>query len=437
MHPLPYRYMTEPLQIHTVATSDLNPAPYNPRRWDSQQEKQLTESIKRFGFVDPLIVNGADERLNVVIGGHFRLHIARKLDMAEVPVVYISIPDIEKEKELNLRLNRNTGGWDWDLLKEFDLGQLMDVGFDDGDLSSIWDDALETDEDAFDTEAALAEITEPKTKRGDYFALGDSRLYCGDATIDQVVAILTQDRKPSMLYCDPPYNIGLSYDSGIGGKKHYGGSTNDNKTDDEYRIFLQATIQNGLKHATEDAHLFYWCDSNAIGLVQSLYREENVTPRRVALWVKNNANITPQIAFSKVHEPCVYGTRGKPYLSDRMQQLTEVLNKEVGTGNRCIEDVMDFLDLWLERRLPTDSYRHPTEKPPTLHEKPLRRCTKPGDTVLDLFGGSGSTLIACEQMKRIALLCEIEPVFCDLILLRYEQLTGNKPVQLACGWQRS
>ena len=136
--------------------------------------------------------------------------------------------------------------------------------------------------------------------------------------------------------------------------------------------------------------------------------------------------LTPQVAFNKAYEACVYGTIGNPYISDRLNNLTEVLNKEVDTGNRTLDDIFDIFNIWLARRLPTSSYEHPTEKPPTLHEKPLRRCTRVGDSVLDLFGGSGSTLIACEQLKRKCIMAEIEPIFCDLIIRRYKNLTGGE-----------
>ena len=116
---------------------------------------------------------------------------------------------------------------------------------------------------------------------------------------------------------------------------------------------------------------------------------------------------------------------GHPYLSEQ-KNLNEILNKEVGTGNSALDDILDIIDIWVARRLPTQDYEHPTEKPVTLHEKPLRRCTKIGDIVLDLMGGSGSTLIACQQMKRRCLMVEWEPIFCDLIVKRFEALTGEK-----------
>jgi DNA modification methylase len=133
--------------------------------------------------------------------------------------------------------------------------------------------------------------------------------------------------------------------------------------------------------------------------------------------------MTPQVAFNKAMEPVIYATRGKPFLAPTLTNLNEVMNKEVTNGNRLSDDVLDLLNIWLVKRVAGQDYTHPTEKPPTLHEKALRRCTRPGDTVLDLFAGSGSTLIACEQMKRRCLTVEIEPVFCDVIIKRFESLT--------------
>lgn len=415
-----------PYTIVYVSASELRPAEYNPRKWDEVAAKQLTESIKRFGLIDPIIVNGASNRKNVVIGGHFRLDVAKSLGIEKVPVVYVNIPNIQKEKELNLRLNRNTGEWDFELLKSFDVELLLDVGFDDSDLSHIWDENLGVENDDFDVAKELEKIKEPKTKLGDIYQLGSHRLICGDATNPEFIKKLVRDNKVSMLYCDPPYNISLDYSNGIGTNGKYGGKTNDKKSEEEYKAFLKKTLENGLSTAFSDAHIFYWCDENYIGLIQEIYKEIGVTNKRVCLWIKNNQNVTPQTAFNKVYEPCVYGIKGNPYLSESVKNLNEVLNKEVSTGNRLTDDILDLFNIWLAKRLPAQEYEHPTEKPPTLHEKALRRCTKAGDIVLDVFGGSGSTLIACEQLKRRAYLCEIEPIFCDLVIKRFEKLTGKK-----------
>jgi len=164
------------INITYVELSKLKPAEYNPRKWAELTLEKLTDSIKRFGFVDPIIVNSAPDRKNVIIGGHFRHEVARRLNVEKIPVVYVNIPSIKKEKELNLRLNRNTGQWDYDLLKEFDTNLLLDIGFDDGDLEAIWDENLGAEDDDFDIDDELKKIKEVKTKPGDIYRLG-SHLY--------------------------------------------------------------------------------------------------------------------------------------------------------------------------------------------------------------------------------------------------------------------
>ena len=414
------------LRIVMVPSAVLVPATYNPRKWDEAALERLIESIQKFGFVDPVITNGAPKRKNVVIGGHMRLEAGKRLGMKTVPVVYVNLPSLKQEKELNLRLNRTTGEWDWEKLKNFEMDLLMDVGFGDSELSSIWDGMLETEDDGFDVDKELETIKKPKTKPGQLIALGQHRLLCGDATNSDDVQKLTGKAKPDMIYLDPPYNINLDYNEGVGHSMRYGGKTKDNKSHEEYAGFLRSAFQNALIVAKPACHFFCYCDHSYVGLLHSLFTEVGVKPQRTCLWIKNNMNVTLEIAFSKCYEPCVYGIRGKPYLAKNIRNMTELLNKEIGSGNRAVDDILDLLDIWLARRIHNSQYEHPTEKPPTLHEKPLRRCTKPGDIVLDLFGGSGSTLIACEQLKRRAFLCEVEPVFCDLIIRRFEALTGTK-----------
>jgi len=411
------------MQIVQVPIVDLKPADYNPRKWDIAAVKNLTESIKKFGLVDPIVVNGSPERKNVVIGGHFRLHVAKELGYTEMPVVYLDIPDIEKEKELNLRLNKNVGEWDWDLLKNFETDLLVDIGFTDTDLGEIWNESLTTEDDIFDEVEELKKVKETTIKPGEMYLLGKHRLICGDATDPRVIEQLMGTDRASAIYTDPPFNIGLDYNKGLGGKQNYGGTTNDKKSDAEYREFLKSAIGNGLAHAQPDLHVFSYCDQKYIGMVQSVFQELGINNQRVCLWIKNGLNLTPHIAFNKCYEPCVYGTIGKPHLSD-IKNLNEIMNKEIEGGNQGIEDIETMLDIWLEKRIAGQHYEHPTSKPPTLHEKPLKRCTRIGDIVLDLFGGSGSTLIACEQLKRRAYLAEKEPIFCQVIINRYERITG-------------
>jgi DNA modification methylase len=418
------------IKIVYVPVGTLRPAEYNPRKISDDALAQLKESISRFQMVDPVIVNSAPKRSGVVIGGHMRLRAAKELGHKTVPVVYVSIPNIEKEKELNLRLNRNTGEWDFSKLKAFDLKLLLGIGFDDSDLTNIWDENLDTEDDGFDVEKELAKITKPKTKLGDLFQLGTHRLICGDSTDPTVLRKLIGKDAVSMIYNDPVYNIGVDYNKGIGGKKSYGGMVNDKRTDTEYRTFLRTTLENALAISKPDTHVYYWCDESYIGLIQDLYRELGIENKRVCVWIKNGHNPTPGVAFNKCYEPCVYGVRGKPHLTKGIDNLNEVFNKELTTGNRLIDDILDLLNIWLVKRIAGQDYQHATAKPPTLHEKAIRRCTRPGDLILDSFGGSGSTLIAAEQLKRRSALVELEPIFCDLIVKRYEALTHRKAKKL-------
>jgi DNA modification methylase len=414
------------LKITDVPVTDLHPASYNPRQWSESAKEKLKESIRKFGAIDPLIVNAAPKRYGIVIGGHFRLECMKELGFEIAPVVFVDIPDIKREKELNMRLNRNQGEWDFDKLKAFDVGMLLDVGFNENELSHIWDDALSVEEDEFDVEEELQKIKKPKTKPGDIYELGSHRLICGDATDVKTVERLTGKARMDMVYIDTPYNIALDYDKGIGQTKGYGGKTNDSKSPKEYGSFLRAVYANAIAVGKPDLHVFGWNDETNVGLMQTVFAELGLKNRRTCLWIKGAANVVPGVAFGKCYESCIYATRGSPYLSNAHQNLSEILNREVGSGNRAIDDILDILNIWLERRIPGNEYEHATQKPVTLAEKPLRRCTKAGDRVLDLTGGSGSTLISCEQLKRCCYMAEIEPVFCDLIIRRFEALTGTK-----------
>ena len=420
------------LKITNVEITKLKSAIYNPRKWDDKAIKQLTESIKRFWLVDPIIVNSAKDRENIVIWWHFRISIAAKLWYKEIPVVYVNIPDIEKEKELNLRLNRNTWEWDLEILKDFDIDILLDVWFDETDLWKIWDDMLDAEDDNFNTEEELQKIKIPKAQKWDIFQLWRHRLICWDSINSEDISKLVWDNKISMLYCDPPYNINLDYNKWIGKKKWYWWTeTNDNKTDKNYQKFIDETVKSWLKFCNKDCHIFYWCDENYIWLIQDTFKNNWLKNKRVCLWIKNNQNATPCIAFNKVYEPCVYAIRWNPYIAKWINNLNEIFNKEVSTWNRVIDDIYDMFNIWLCKRLPSSDYEHPTQKPPTLHEKALRRCTKTWDKVLDLFWWSGSTLIACEQLKRTCYLSEIDPIFCDLIIKRFEQYTKTKAVKIS------
>ena len=414
-------------EVRTV--DDLVPYDKNPRKLSVKQQKDLEASITKFNLVEIPAINTD----NVVIAGHARLKIMQLLGRGKEEIE-VRVPDRTLTKsefeEYLLRSNKNTGSWDYELLKSFDTSFLLDIGFDDTDLSSIWDDVLEIEDDEFKLDKEVKKAEKTTIKTGDFFQLGNHRMICGDSTDKEVVAKLLADQKVQMVYCDPPYNISLDYNKGVGGKASYGGKVDDKKTDVDYRMFLKGAMESTLSVSEKDAHHFWYCDQAYVGMLQTLYAELGIRYKRTALWIKNGINPTPQVAFSKLYEPCVYGITGKPYLSPKHTKLAEILNNDIGIGNATIDDITDMLDIWLAKRESGDDYQHPTQKPLSLHERPLNRCTKIGDNVLDVFGGSGSTLLACEQMKRNAFLVEMSPVFCQLIINRYENFTGNKATKI-------
>lgn len=413
---------------------DLIPADYNPRILLPKDRQDLEESIKKFNDVEPVIIN-IGKRNNVLIGGHQRVTIYADLEKDEIDV---RVPNreltIEEETELNLRLNKNIGSWDWGKLKDFEVDKLLQVGFGDEELSDMWDDVGTFDDD-YDVAKKIKEIRTTTVKPGEIYKLGRHRLMCGDSVDIEQVKKLMAGKKAEMIYCDPPYNIGLDYSDGIGSSynnpQKYGGEytkKKDRKSTIDYRAFIETTIKNALEVAEKNIHIFYWCDQNSIWMTQQIFKEQKLSLRRVCLWIKNGMNLTPQFAFNKLYEPCVYATKGKPFLNRGMTKLNEIMNREVETGNKVYDEIMDYFDLWLVAR--DVDYQHPTQKPITLHEKPIKRCTAPGTLILDLFGGSGSTLIACEQIKRICYMMENDPIFCQLIIDRYEQQTGNKAIKV-------
>ena len=252
------------------------------------------------------------------------------------------------------------------------------------------------------------------------------KLICGDSTIPETLHKLFGEERASMIMSDPIYNISIDYNGGISGSQNYGGTVSDNKSDKEYEDFLRKSMVAALSVTKDDAHIFYWSDESYIWQIQVLYRELGITNRRVCLWLKNSQNCTPKIAFNKSYEPCTYGTRNKPYITKGVNDLNEVMNDDMTTGNDLLQQAYDHLTVWMEKRLPSNQYAHSTMKPPEVYEKAIRRCARMNDIILDSFSGSGSTIMAGIKLKRKVYAVEIEPIFCDLTIRRYEVLTGKK-----------
>ena len=392
----------------------------NPRRITKESFSKLKERIQKRGFHDVIKIDTDD----TVLSGNQRREALLDLGVKEVTVLIPSRKLTEDERnKIALESNTNDGEWDMNLLKSFDIGLLKDVGFDDTELKSIWGENLEADNDDFNEEEELKSIKNPQTQKGDLIILGKHKILCASSTDSNAVKALFGNDKASVIYSDPPFNIGLDYDKGVGMKARYGGKVDDKKSDEDYKEFIRKTLVNALSVSHKDVHCFYWCDEAWIWVFQTLYNELGIKNRRLNIWLKNNSSPCPKVAFNKAIEVCCYGTLGSPYISSSLKNLNEIMNKELTTGNELFDDVSNVLAV---KRLPSKEYEHPTSKPPSLHEKPMKRCSKVGDIVFDSFSGSASTMICAEQLNRIVYSLEISEVFCDLAIRRYEKLTGQK-----------
>ncbi len=402
----------------------------NPRKLSSSQLEGLKRSLKKFDVAELPCIN-TDGTLVV---GNQRVMVlsllGRENEEIEVRVPNRLLSEAEF-KDYLLTSNRSGGTFDYEkLAADFDLEELLTAGFDSLDLSNIFDDNLEINDDEFDEVRELEKAKTTDIKIGNMFRLGRHFLICGDALDPNTVKKLMGDARADLIDTDLPYNIGLSYDRGVSNHRSFGGSTDDSKPDEQYKQFVKTIMQNSLSVAKKDAHCAWWCDERYVYIFQQIYKELGIDSKRLLIWVKNNQSVTPKNAFNKITEFAVYGTIGKPWLNDKVRNLHEVQNKEITTGNRVIEDILDLINIWLVKRIPGSEMDHPTEKSPTIHEKILRRCTRPGDIVLDMTAGSGSILSACEQLKRTAYVCDYEPIFCQLIINRFKQISNEKVIKL-------
>jgi len=413
-------------RTETRRVKDLLPFKQNPRKMSPKQIDDLKKSLTKFDLVEIPAIDTNDR----ILAGHQRCAVLQLLgrgdEMIDVRVPSRPLTDSEYKQYL-IASNKVHGDWDEEILSEyFETDLLLESGFDQDEITDIFTDVLETEDDGFDVEKEAKKIKKPKSKLGDLYQLGPHRLLCGDSTKLESVKKVVGEATIDMVYNDPVYNINLSYEKGVGGTKNYGGSAKDTRSPEEYETFLHKTVENALAVSNIDVHIFYYCDETYVPLIAKIYATLGIDFKRICIWLKGVANPTPQIAFSKVYEPCVYGVRGKPYLSPNHQNFDEVLNRDIGTGGAMIENVMEMFNVWAVQRLSGNQYEHPTQKPITLHDKPIRRCTKVGDNILSLFGGSGGELLAAHQLKRTCYMVEMDPVFVDLIIKRFETYTGLK-----------
>lgn len=382
-------------------------SPYadNPRNNTAEAIDKVAFSIREYGFRNPIIVN----KENTILCGHTRYHAAKKLNLNEVPI--IKVTDLTPKQERGFRIADNKvseySEWDMDVLTaELEQLQEMDfdlslTGFDMDELDSL----LETEEEPEVTEDEYeVELpSEPKAKVGDIYQLGRHRLICGDSTDKATIERLMDGVKADLYLTDPPYNVNYQ-----GGTKDKLTIQNDNMEDSQFYQFLYDAFSTADNVMKKGAVFYIWhADSEGYNFRKAC-RDVGWEMRQCLIWNKN-AMVLGRQDYHWKHEPCLYGWKsGASHLwaSDRKQTT-----------------VLDF-------DKPTRNGEHPTMKPVKLFDYQIQNNTKQEDVVLDTFGGSGTTLIACEQNNRISYTCELDPKYIDVIIDRWEQLTGEKAVLL-------
>ena len=381
--------------------NDLVFAEYNPRQLTKEQYKNLKDSIKRFGLVDPVIINKNKDRENIVIGGHQRLKIAKDLNIEKIPCVELDLT-IDQEKELNVRLNKNTGEWDWDALGNyFDVESLIDWGFTNEELQFETPDVVGlTDEDD------IPEKVTPRTKLGDIWILGNHKLLCGDCTDFENIDQLLLDQKAHMVFTDPPWNVALGKIDHPNFQRNP--ILNDDMSTEDFQIFLNKSFNALAKLSMKGTIVYLVMSAQEWGNAMLEMKNNNFHWSSTIIWNKDRHVLSPKDYHTK-YEPIWYGW----YDSHRIKKLSD----------RKQSDVWDF-------KKPIKNKLHPTTKPIELIERAIKNSSDPNNLVVDLFLGSGSTLIACEKTNRKCFGMELDPKYCDVIVQRWEDYTGKKAVLL-------
>ncbi|MDE2227154.1 MAG: DNA modification methylase [Patescibacteria group bacterium] len=437
-----------PLHIEYVPAAGLKPAEYNPRKHDKAAADQLKESISRFGVVDPLVVNCAPGRENVVIGGHFRLEVLKELGMERVPAVYINIPDIKQEQELNIRLNKNTGEFDWDLLANFSEEFLKDVGFSSEEMDEIF--GIDEHPEEFDLAKELQklQIGKIETQKGDLWQLGEHRLMCGDSTVEADVLKLMGEKKADMCFTDPPYILDYLHGKKRNGKATEGfGLKRDRKyleTDELPENFSDLWMANVAKIQKPDFSIIIFEHPKNLRTIWNALEKHWKYRNTIAWHLPNRVQgFAAKYKFFNKNDIAVVGTQGEVALnlepeSDSLFQ-EEYENALYATSGKpqwegyekgkkiCPTDFIEYVAA--DEKSSGQGIIFGT-KPIQILIPYLKVLTKRDDIVIEPFGGSGSTLIACEKMKRRCRLMEKSPVYAEVIKRRFEKLTGLKATKI-------
>ena len=415
--------------------SELHELPGNPRTIKKDQFEKLKKSIKDnadYFEARPIILSNRTGKL-VIIAGNQRYKAAKAIGMTEVPTILLEGLSEEREREIVIRDNVENGDWDMDALaNEWNAQDLLDWGVELPELESMT-------EVVEDTPPEVNEEEEPMTKLGQIWQLGNHRLMVGDSTKADQVAALMDGEKADLLVTDPPYNVDYAnIKASVMKALHHrtDGKTiqNDNfKDDSEFQQFLMDSLGNA-NDAPKDGGVFYvWhADSQAFSFWEAAH-QIGWTVREILNWVKDRLSMGRQ-DYQWQHEPCLYGwksgaghyfrdIRTETTVFDDEKPIDELSNKELKELVRNYRQAVPTSII--RENKPSKSEEHPTMKPVKLIARLVANSSREGEAVLDIFGGSGTTMIACEQLGRSCYMMELDPHYADVIIERWQNFTGQ------------
>lgn len=399
----------------------------NPRTITGEALERLKQRIADRGFHDVVKV----DTNNIILSGTQRRKALEEMGADEV---WTMVPDrklTEGERKLIvLESNRNEGEDDWRKLKEyFSNEELMAGGFGKDEIAKFFDNLVEVAEDDFDADAEAAKITVPVSKLGDIWQMGQHRLICGDSSDPGAFLALTDGVKADMCWTDPPYNVKYDYQTKYGDrpgkrkKQHKGGSEvfSDNKSAEEYLEFLKQVFTNVFNHTQGSMGFYISYPTRWQREYLEAFEQAGFHFSQIIIWLKERLILSRGQDFHRIYEPIIYGWKEgiKHWVSKANSSETEVWDIDrVSFEER--------LDVWYLHRDKSKDYVHPTQKPVRLPERAIKKSCPLGGVVLEPFCGSGSALIACEQLRRKCYAIELDPRYVDVIVKRWQKLTGGQ-----------